>query len=336
MKMNIAVRLLQTLPVRAESAMTVSQIQEKLFDSLEDGNVKRNIQRYVSELSYNDPDGDPALIDVIEGNPRRYFLKSSGVAAWCMTEQVALNILLTRHVLRHSLGAAAQMDTDTITSLAEQAILGSPQTKRIQDRIRVVQDSIGRLPARIKPAILQAAIDAIAKQRQLRFDYESSAGKPSENLVSPQGLAAKDGTIYLLGTQSFSDKPRHFPLHRMTKAEVDHRPVLAQPEFDLDNYIQDSHQLSHSLEPSVGPISLRLRVAPEALYHFNERPLSNSQIIEAQTDSNGWYFVTNQIPDTFLLAPFLLSMGGWIEVVSPQSVRVEVAKRLKAAASHYL
>ena len=52
-------------------------------------------------------------------------------------------------------------------------------------------------------------------------------------------------------------------------------------------------------------------------------------------DERGWFLVTNTIPVTIQLVPFLLSHGGWIEVVGPESVRQEMKRRLKTAAAHY-
>jgi predicted DNA-binding transcriptional regulator YafY len=178
-------------------------------------------------------------------------------------------------------------------------------------------------------------MDAIAADQKLSFIYVSAAGNSSNHIRSPQGLVAKDGTIYLLATEGLSDAPRHFALHRVRDAHVIPQRAQARPDFNLDHHIRDSHQLSHALDRHAPPASLKLRVAPEALFHFAERPLSDDQEITPAKRSDGWHTVTATVPETVLLVPFLLSLGGWIEVLGPPTVRSEVATWLRDAAAHY-
>jgi predicted DNA-binding transcriptional regulator YafY len=183
--------------------------------------------------------------------------------------------------------------------------------------------------------VLAASIEAIKSGTKLRLTYVDSSGKESSPLVSPLGLVAKDGTIYLVAIKGLSDAPRHFPLHRMTEANASAQLAQMRLDFDLDRYIHDSHQFSHLLDAEAPLAVLKLRVAPETLYHFRERALSTDQAIGPARRSDGWRVVTATVPETYLLIPFLLSMGPWIEVLEPPSVRDETAKRLHAAAAHY-
>ncbi len=332
MKMTTAVRLLQLLPTRVEKAVTVKELASKFCDGRATSGDIRNMQRYLSDLSADSADTS-ALVEVAEGDPRRFYLKLSNVAQWFMTEEVALNILLTRQVLGRSMGSVKRMSVSPQIDMAEQLVGASPETQQIRQRVRIVPDGIGRLPAKIGPQILQPVLDAVAKRKKLSFAYVNFKGNESQPLVTPQGLVAKDGAIYLLATKGLGDKPHHYALHRMRTAEVDHRPAQEQPDFDLDRYIEESHQLSHTID--MEPVELKLRVAPGTLYHFRERPLSPEQTIGRATGPQGWHVVTAHVPVTFLLVPFLLSMGGGIEVLSPASVREEMAERVRAMAAHY-
>lgn len=336
MKMTTAVRLLQLLPVRPEDAITIEQLVSRWRNGKDTDkeNDTRNIQRYMNDLTIDGMDG-PALVEMIEERPRRFYLKLSRVAQWFMTEEASLNILLTRQVLGRSFGSVGRLDARKQVEIAEKVASASAETKRIRERVRVVPDGLGRQPARVDPKVLQSTIDAVAKSKRLSFSYANQQGKPSTQLVSPQGLVAKDGTLYLLGTKGLADKPRHFALHRMSAAEVDHRPLQVQSDFDLDRYIQDSNMLSHTLDGQKSPVELKLRVAPDTLFHFKERRLSSDQTIGPASRRGGWYAVTATVPYTVLLVPFLLSMGGGIEVLGPSEVRDETVKRLRAAATHY-
>jgi predicted DNA-binding transcriptional regulator YafY len=179
-------------------------------------------------------------------------------------------------------------------------------------------------------------VDAVAQNRQLKFTYHSRQGNSKERIVSPQGLVAKDGTVYLLATEGLSDIPKFaYALHRMTEATVHHQQCQARPDFDLDKYIHDTAQLSHAQGANTEQVTLTLRVAPEALFHFAERPLSTTQTIGPPQKLDGWYQVQAQVPVTLLLVPFLLSLGEWIEVMEPPSIRKEITKWARNTSALY-
>jgi predicted DNA-binding transcriptional regulator YafY len=336
MKLNTAVRLLRLLNSQPQAALTSSQIALKWFEQTGAKINIRNIQRYLSELSADGADG-PALVDVLDDErERRYYLRLSQVAQWFMTEQAALNVLLTRQLLERSFSAGLDPDeAKRHVDMAEKVSGESVRTRRLRERLRIVPDGIGRLPASIDVAVLASAVDALGANEQLSFSYANVAGKQSRQVLSPHGLVAKDGTIYLLATKGSSDIPHHFALHRMSDARVVPRPVQDRPDFDLDDYIEDSHQLSHRLDGQAPPIALQLRVAPKALFHFAERPLSADQQIAPPRSADGWHLVSATVPETMLLLPFLLSLGPWIEVLAPASVRSQCTQWLRQASAYY-
>ena len=333
MKMKDAVRLLKILPTKAQAAITVAQLAKKWYGWEPSKEEKRNIQRYVNDLS-NDQDGASNLINLIDGPPRRFYLRLSQVANWFMTEEAALTILLTRQVMGQSLESLSELGSPAVTDVAEKVANASTTTKRIRERIRIVPDGLGRLPARIAPEILKAAIDAIAKSKQLNLTYRASDGKESTASVSPQGIVSKDGTLYLLGTTGLSDPPRHFAMQRMGNAEVSHRSSQTQLGFDLDEYIHNSHMLSHRLYEEPEDIRLELKVTAGAIFHFRERALSERQLI-FPVNEDGLYEVSADLPWTVHLVPFLLSMGSGVEVIRPARLRDQVQKLLASSLANY-
>ncbi len=334
MDMNSIVRLMQLLPVRKEQAISASLLAAKWFEREVSNADLRKIQRYLLSWSSGSANA-PALVELIPGRPYLYYLDISRVNDWFLSEEAALNILLTRQVLSGPFGTATQIDTERLVDLAEKKTHAvSQDTQRIRDRVRIVPDGIGRLPATIDPKVRQNVIDALALQKQVSFKYKSSKGRESTVRYSPQGLVAKDGTLYLLCTKNLSDHPIHYALHRMTSAQVSHEPLVIQPDFDLDRYIVQSHTLSHTLTQTPDPIELRLRVAKETVYHFIERKLEPEQTIGDEID--GWHIVTASVPNTMLLVPFLLSMGPGVEVLAPPEVRTEMATRVQSMATRYI
>ncbi|MFZ4479737.1 MAG: helix-turn-helix transcriptional regulator [Rhodoferax sp.] len=341
-------RLLEILSVPPNLALSNEELCRKFYHRSgsnwhkEGGELSeselRNIQRYTKALSQETDEG-PALIENTvkdqKGRTHKFYHKPSRVTHWLMTEETALNILLTRQILGSTFDSIEGIGLKEVSSMADQVAGANAQTQRIRQRLRVVPDWIGREPAPILPEVLKETFDAVANDRQLRFRYRHSTGEVIERTVSVQGLVAKDGSLYLLGTEGFSDMPsRGLPLHRFIYAACTNLQAQNRSDFDLDRYIDDSHKLSHALDVDALPIELRLRVAPETIYHFDERPLAKGQEIDLPSQTDGWSLVTVTLPYTILLVPFLLSMGGWIEVLEPQSVRNEMAKRVREMAAH--
>lgn len=335
MKLTTGVRLLRLLTTRPDNALTTREIERRWHDLGGSGVTLRSIQRYMVDLSEDGSEG-PALVGAVQrGDERAYYLKTSQVANWFMTEEAALDLQLSRDVFGRAFSTRDPSSGDKLADMAERVVAASPETRRIRARLSIAPDGIGRRPASIKPEVLRAAVDAIGKNRKLKFTYGSSAGTASSQLVTPLGLVAKDGTIYLVGVKGLSDTPRHFPLQRVTDADVHFQPGQLRPEFDLQRYIHDSHQFSHVLDVKEGPVELKLRVAPETIYHFQERPMCGDQQVTPPNGDEPWYIVKGTVPVTILLVPFLVSMGPWIEVVEPVAVRAETAKWVSQMWKHY-
>jgi predicted DNA-binding transcriptional regulator YafY len=215
-------------------------------------------------------------------------------------------------------------------------VVASVETQRLRERVCIVPDGIGRLPATIDSDVLTGSIAAIAQDRKINITYKSArgGGEAKTHLLSPLGLVHKDGTIYLVGVKGLTDTPGHFPLHRISKAERHHQPAQSR-DFNLQQYIMDSHEFSHVLDGKAVPLRLKLRVAPETMFHFRERPLSKDQKEVPPEGDEPWYIVTATVPKTILLMPFLISMGRWIEVLEPTEVRAEAAEWVEGMWAHY-
>jgi predicted DNA-binding transcriptional regulator YafY len=163
----------------------------------------------------------------------------------------------------------------------------------------------------------------------------SAAGKASAKTVNPLGLVAKDGSIYLVASEGLSGKPRNYPLQRVKEASASQHRLEEPLGFNLDRYIEETHQLSHVLNSAESPLTLKLRVSPNAIHHFRERPLAVDQMIGTVADSGDWHVVTATVPDTILLVPFLVSMGPWIEVLEPAAVRARTFQWLRDTCAMY-
>ena len=335
MNLKTGVLLLRLLPTRPEHALSTREILRRWLAKDGPAVDLRTIQRYMAELSDDLGDGQNLVAGIQRGPERCFHLRSSQVANWFMTEEAALDLQLSRNVFGRAFGAGEGDVADKMADMAERVVIASPETRRIRERLRIVPDGIGRLPAPIDSAVMRAAITSISQDRQLAFSYRSAAGKQSTQLVSPLGLVAKDGTMYLVAVKGLTDVPRHFALHRMTDADVHFQPAQPRPDFNLQQYIVDSHQFSHVMDADASPLALRLRVAPDAMFHFRERALSDDQNVVLSDAGEPWFTVTATVPKTMLLVPFLVSLGPWIEVLEPAALRSEVAEWVGKMWNHY-
>ena len=331
-------QLLQLLTLPEEKALNSTEIGRKLFNktSALDANELRTVQRYLKALSESSAGEAPLIQSVGEGRWRRYYHRPGTLAKWLMSEQTAHHLVLAQAVLQNSFGKIQELAVQQDLAQAEQVISFKEKSRRLRQKLRVVPDGLGRLPAYIDNKVLEDVATAIVNDRQLRYEYNSSEGKKITRTVSIQGLIAKDGAIYLIGTEGLTDSPsRAHPLQRFKETCVMASASQYRPDFNLDEYIEKTHQLSHSIEGKNDLFDLILRVNPAAIFHFQERPLGKSQKINQPTENDAWYLLSTQVPYTVLLVPFLLSMGPWIEIISPEKIKSEFISRLRVMQEIY-
>ena len=334
MKIDQAVGLLKLLGTRAEQAMTVHQIIVKWSTEYGSQLHIRTAQRYVSALSGKD-NSPYHLVEVASGHEKekRYYLRLSEMASWLMSEEAALFQGLSLQVVQSAFGDAVETGIRPQLDVAEHLTQEHRRNRRLRQRLRIVPDGVGRLRASISSVILRSILDALAENQRILIEYRSSSGQASRRKLMPLGLVAKDGTLYLIAVEGLSDHPMHYPLQRVLSATVSSIACQERPDFELDRYIEQSHQLSHPLHQAREAVTVRIRVAEKTLFHFQERPLSADQTIELVPGACS--VVTAHIPLSVLLMPFLISLGPGIEVLEPLSLRQQMAHWIRGMWCHY-
>lgn len=335
MNLSAAFSVLRVMGTRHADALTAKQIVAK-WNALYTRSLNlRTAQRYLSQLSADGADGD-ALVEVdTSGKEWRYHLKLSEMANWFMTEEAALYQVLSLQVLHSTFGETATAVVERQIDAAEYLSREQIRTRRLRDRVRIVPDGIGRLRARVASKTLGDVMDALAGNQCLDVEYTSAKGNTSRANLMPLALVAKDGALYLLAVRGLSDSPIAYALHRVKSIAV--KPVQAhgREDFNIDDYIRASHQLSHALDDQPQAMGIKMKVSPQWLYHFEERPLCEGQKIVKPQRAGDWALVTAPIPITHMLRPFLASMGPGVEVLEPASLRIELAQWLHEAAALY-
>ena len=324
MKFETAIALLGLLSPTSTQAMSITKILDKWRIKFGTELHLRTAQKYMQMLSASDTkdaiEKEKALVTYKTiGKEKHYFLKVNQVAHLFLDHEKALQQILAQQALGHAFGNIPVQRLSMEVTAAEKVADSQSNSSRLRQMVRVVPDGIGRLHAKIDPKILEACLDALGSNKRLQFHYKNSAGQSKDKVVNPHGLVAKDGTVYLVARSDGQDQLIHYPLQRATDMHVSQHPSIGISGFNLDVYIEQTHQFSHQLDEQEKPLTLKLRVHKNTMYHFLERPLVESQRYE-QLDDGSW-LLEAELPNTFLLIPFLASMGSWIHVLSPQSVR---------------
>jgi predicted DNA-binding transcriptional regulator YafY len=333
MKFSDALQLIRLLGSRPEDALTPRQVVTRWHDAYGHTLTLRTAQRYLAVLS---SDESGSLLSVDKSNKEwRYSLKLSELAQLVTDEETAVYQLLSLQILRQSFGAPTELGITINSGVTNQAAREKRRTKRLRESLRIVPDGIGRLAAKIDQDMIRDVIDAIGSSQVLQIEYESSRGVSVNEDVTPLGLVAKDGTLYLVSVKSFSDRPQARPLHRFKVLRVRPRPALMRTDFNLDDFIRDSHQMSHPLDGHAEVCLLVLDVHPKSVYHFTERPIAKDQKIHRPKCSNSWIRLEVKIPITLLLIPFLCSFGPAIRVLEPPLVVEQMSDWIRKTAKLY-
>lgn len=258
----------------------------------------------------------------VKGRPARYFLDMGAVASVFMTDAMAMGVLLGQGLVNPALAASSVTDLKRARLLAQARIEKTDDRflNRLSARLRSVPDGFERLPAAIAPETLQECMHAVGYSKWISFTYRSSSGgKPRRWTMGALGLVSKDGSIYLVCRNDPERRIYSLPLHRMTNVACTSRLYTPFPRFQIDVWLRQTGQMNHPRHDDEGPIRLELRVAPESIWHFQERPLGRDQLISGP-EPDGFFRLSVTTRRWYALTAFLASFGPYIRVEGPRSV----------------
>jgi predicted DNA-binding transcriptional regulator YafY len=175
--------------------------------------------------------------------------------------------------------------------------------------------------------VLQAAVFT---DRRVRLGYRSSGPREpqasgqaaeraaSERLVDPYGLVCKAGIWYLVADQD--GEPRLFRVSRVASAVVGEEPVRRRDGMELADVWAS---LRREVEERPTPLEVMVRVRREWLDLFGRMNAAHLDgPLPAATGE--WTQVRLRYPGVMAARP-LLGFGANVEVLSPESVRADLA-----------
>lgn len=333
MKHDVVEKVISLLPKDPALGITAQAIRDRFFEryppekAIQLESQTTRIRRYLEALTAS------GLVEVVPGTePLRYHVNERKVRGFLAGSDTRLSLFWSQESISPLL---PMLGTDS-QSLFGKELQVEPTDRYLWQRVRIVPDGLGRRKTVIKDEHLKTVAEALRKGLMIDVTYGRELHEQHRTQLSVLGLAVKDGTIYAIVVDSMEGDPHHLPLHRIKSLELLSKSAVRRLDFDIDRYIEEQYQLSHKKSPRDPRQRLELLVHKDSLYHFIERPLiDQDEIDQTLVVDEVWYRVTAQVPDTVQLIPFLLSHGGWVQVLAPKPVRDEMAKRLRWAASHY-
>jgi proteasome accessory factor B len=170
-------------------------------------------------------------------------------------------------------------------------------------------------------AWLMAAADAASKRRQLRFGYRTAQGATSERTVDAYGVVFRRGHWYLVGHDRERDAVRAFRLSRVTSEPVD----IGEGSTPPAGFRAIDHVEAAPWNDADVPIA-RIAFGPAALV------LAESSLVGATREAvraDGWTILAVPSTDPATLASVVLGFGPDAEALEPETLRDEIATRLR-------
>lgn len=188
------------------------------------------------------------------------------------------------------------------------------------------------IPPQVKPEVMSVVNDALLRSKQFEAHYWAMGGKQAKSLVvNPLGLVYREGVFYLVATAWDYTDPRHFALHRMTKASPRTEPAIVPKDFDFQHYLREEKSFDYPLGLK---IKLELKVDAWLARHLEESRLAADQEIRSIPGSEHSRILAT-LEQTDQLFWWLRSLGPSLEVLKPLSLRKKMAESAAALSQMY-
>lgn len=188
--------------------------------------------------------------------------------------------------------------------------------QRLLDRIEVHPRGLQLIPPEVDREQLQTILEALAKNKQLSFDYQPKGKKKHcVDVCEPLGIVDRSGILTLVVRNPESQKDRNYNVNRISNLRVESDYAYPR-EFRLRNFIADGH-MNIQFEPRT--VQLHLRLNRRECADMLESKLSADQKVIALNDDN--FEITATVPHNIELIWWLLERGKNVEVLAPDCVK---------------
>jgi predicted DNA-binding transcriptional regulator YafY len=180
--------------------------------------------------------------------------------------------------------------------------------------------------------VLEAITLAWSLQRKVRLWYRSPrSGQVRQRDFSPFFLepSGVGYACYVIGFDDWSGEIRTFKLERLERAQMLDETYEIPHHFDPDEYLAASWGIMHSEEE----VEVVLQFSQKASSRVKESVWHPSQEVDDLKD--GGCLLTVRISEPREMRPWIRSWGAEVEVLSPPSLRQEIAEEAGRMATTY-
>lgn len=270
------------------------------------------------------------------GVPLEYDREHNG---WYYTPGVAFELpgVWFTHSELFALMTAHELLANTEPSLLKDAL--APLRKKIDALMTAEHLGAGELPKRVRiirlagrgPGLCFASVArALVEAKQLQFDYRArTTSADSSRTVSPQRLTHYRDNWYLDGWCHERKDLRSFALERIVNARVDVKAARHIATKKLHDHFATAYGIFAGQPIATARLMFsahRAQWVAEEMWH----PAQQGIFLP-----DGRYQLDLPYSDTRELVMDILKNGNEVEVISPDSLRDEVADKLKSALAQY-
>lgn len=321
--------ILRLIP-RAPSKIGTRELMTKL-KSLGFAVSQRSIQRNLVDLSEIYPD---LVNDGDKDIPGWFWRQAAEIQDLPqMDPPVALTFSLARQFLSQLLPPAILQELVPYFRRADNVLKGlkSHGFEQWRDRVRIVPRTQPLIPALIEDNVLHVIYEALLNRQQFKGRYSGRYRDEAEYDFHPLGLIFRDSVVYLVATVWDYEDPRHYALHRFTRAEPLEAAAREPHDFTLDSHLATG--VAEYADTDARYIKLVARFEAASAQHLRETPLSEDQTLKDMRD--GRVELRSTVLSTWQLRWWLLGFGENVEVMRPASLRSEFEEHAKALYRRY-
>jgi len=269
--------------------------------------------------------GFPLINERVDGSVRWRLMdgiRQAPALSFSPTELMAL--VMSRALLKPLEGTQIQTALDSALNKAS-AVLPSASHEYIQQVQGVFAVGLGpHKTYRTHRETIDRLTQAIDKQRTVQVRYFSaSRGRMTRREIDPYRLWYASGGLYLVGYCHIRKEPRMFAVERIRSTTPTDHPYQMPLGFDLDVFVQDT------LTVMRGPrIEMELLFDKTTTVWVKDRTWHPSQVTKVLKDGRMRMSLT--VADSRELVGWILSFGGGVRVVRPESLRAAVAEEARS------
>ena len=252
-----------------------------------------------------------------------------GSVNWMSASEVQTLALRHPATPLSDLGLAGVADAAWLKLVAGLPPLHRDEATRISERIHIEVDSWK--PRQESTPWLALVKEAIFSDRLIDIRYRNSADGMSNRTLAPLGLVAQGTTWYVVAL--VEEDIRTYRVSRIEFAEMLQERFSRPDDFALAVWWTRSKQLMTERLPRY-PVRLRIE---ESALSMLRRELRWGRIENTGPPADdGWVVVDIRFELENSALATVLSMGDRVEVLSPDSLREEVARQLQLTLSLYM